>query len=107
MPTPNPVPLDAYSTTYDTFATSPIAADDNLRQGAAERVVAVLMRLRRERGLDYLRGIGGLDRFNNALRIELEEFSVDSTAIVSRGALKLAYVRTAEVIITAFARPKS
>lgn len=103
---PGTVPLDAYPTAYDTLATEPIAENDELRQGAAERVVAVLMRLRREHGLAYLRGIGGLGRFNTALRTELEEFSVDSTAIVSRGALKLAYVKTAEVIVAAYARPK-
>lgn len=100
-------PLDAYSTAYDALADTPLAADDNLRRTVAERVVEVLMRLRKDRGLNYLRGMFATDRFNQALSVEREQYGADSSLLVGRTPLWRAYETTAGVVVAAFSRPKN
>lgn len=100
-------PLDAYPTAYDALEGTPVEYDHEVRSAIAKQIVDTLMQLRKDRGLNYLRNIGcGSAYYNEARRVSLQ-FGRDADLITGRVALHKAYEATAQVIVAAFARPRS
>lgn len=99
-------PLGAYEAAHAALGASRIADDEVIRAETARQIVAVLTRMRSERGLAWIRKVPELPRFIEICRVANEIGPRNTDMLVGARDLHDAYEAAAAVFVEAYARKR-